>query len=123
MERTTTEQQIALLLRIGAELDIIGDVSVTVNNPSDLIAWANVLTRPTIVAWRASSTGCRYLHVTAHHTLAPVHGIITAVLPADHHRWFWDRLLPGDLTPGTDRTLNHSDLITAWTSEPFDPPT
>lgn len=120
MERTT-EHQIAVLLRTGADIDIIGDVSVTVHNPSDLIAWANVLTRPTIVAWRASSAGCRYLHVTARHTVLPVHGIITAVLLADHHRGFWDLLFPDDLPPGVERTLAYADLITAWTSEPLDP--
>ncbi|MCW2808775.1 MAG: hypothetical protein JWQ93_2730, partial [Marmoricola sp.] len=41
-------RELAILLRISRELDIVGDVSATVDNPSELLAWAAVLTRPDI---------------------------------------------------------------------------
>lgn len=119
LERTTTERQMAVLLRIGAGLDILGDVSITVDYPSDLVAWTNVLTRPAVVAWRATDSGTRFVQVSDHSTRPPVHGIITAVLPADHRRQFWNTLLrQGEPTPGNERKLDRNDLITAWTSEP-----
>ncbi|HEX6403247.1 MAG TPA: hypothetical protein VF003_08855 [Pseudonocardiaceae bacterium] len=36
------------LLRIGVELNIVGDVTVTVDTPSVLLAWAHALPEPTI---------------------------------------------------------------------------
>ena len=121
MERTTIEHQIGLLLRISAEMDIVGDVSVTLANPSDLIAWTSVLTRPVIMGWRASDSGRRYLQATAYHNHSPVHGTITAILPADERRQFWNTVLPEDLTLGSEQRLQHRDLVEAWTEEPPSP--
>ena len=36
-------RELNILIRISRELDIIGDVSATVDNPSELLAWAAVL--------------------------------------------------------------------------------
>jgi len=74
-------RELAILLRISRELDIVGDISATVDNPSEVLAWATILTNPEIVAWRARDSGHRYLQVTANHERAPVRGRVTAVLP------------------------------------------
>ena len=78
-------RELAILLRISRELDIVGDTSATVDNPSELLAWATILTNPAIVAWHAKDSGNRFLQVTADHERAPVRGRVTAVLPGDHH--------------------------------------
>ena len=54
-------RELAILLRISRELDIVGDVTATVDNPSELLAWATILTEPDILAWRAKDSGNRYL--------------------------------------------------------------
>lgn len=116
-------RQLLILLRIGADLDIVGDVTVTVNDPSELLAWANLVPEPAFLAWRATDSGRRYIHVTANHQRTPVHGQITAVLRAEDHRAFWDKLLPGaDLEPGTEQTLIRRDLTRAWNATPITPP-
>ena len=46
-------RELSVLLRISRELDIVGDVTATVDAPAELLAWANILTDPAIVAWRA----------------------------------------------------------------------
>jgi len=53
MYPTKDARELAILLRISRELDIIGDVTATVDNPSELLAWALILSSPHIVAWRA----------------------------------------------------------------------
>lgn len=83
-------RELAILLRISRELDVVGDITATVDNPSELLAWALVLDDPEIVAWRAGDSGHRYLHVTARRSRAPVRGCITAVLHCDHHEEFWN---------------------------------
>lgn len=116
-------RQIAILLRISADLDVVGDVSVTVNNPSELLAWSEVLAHPTTLAWRAGDSGNRYIHVSARHRRSPVRGDITAVLVCERHRRFWEALLPGgDLEPGAERALTHADLEAAWQAMPISPP-
>ena len=50
MYPSTVARQLAILLRISRELDIVGDVSATVDNPSELLAWAAILTDATIAA-------------------------------------------------------------------------
>lgn len=105
------------LLRIGVELDIIGDITVTVDTPSVLLAWAHALPQPTICAWRADDSGTRYVHVSASCHQAPVRGQVTAVLNAERHRSFWSALLPeGDLAPGDEQLLPPSALVTAWST-------
>lgn len=86
---------LSTLLRISRDLDIIGDVTATVDTPSALLAWAHALPEPLICAWRAEDSGHRYVHVSAdcHHT--PLRGQVTAVLNAEHHRSFWSALLQG----------------------------
>ena len=66
MYPTKDARELAILLRISRELDIIGDVTATVDNPSELLAWALILSSPHIVAWRAGDSGHRYLQVSAH---------------------------------------------------------
>ena len=67
-------RELAILLRISRELDIVGDVSATVDAPSELLAWAYILTDATIAAWRAEDSGRRYVQVTAAHRRAPIRG-------------------------------------------------
>ena len=115
-------RELAILLRISRELDIVGDISATVDNPSELLAWANILVRPDIVAWRAKDSGHRYLHVTADHRRAPVRGRITAVLRGDPHLAFWDALGLETMTPGGRTGLTLGALSDAWAAMPLAPP-
>jgi hypothetical protein len=114
-------RELAILLRISRELDIVGDVTATVDNPSELLAWALVLGDPEVVAWRASDSGHRYLHVTARRTRAPVRGCVTAVLPCEQHEEFWDALGLGELDAGDHRRLGGEDLSSAWAVMPICP--
>ena len=108
---------LSTLLRISHDLDIIGDLTATVETPSALLAWAHALPEPIIYAWRAEDSATRYVHVSAtcHH--APLRGQITAVLNAEPHHAFWSALLPQhDLTPGQQQPLPLSTLIAAWST-------
>jgi len=110
-------KQLSTLLRISDELDIVGDVTATVDNPSALLAWAYALPEPTICAWRAEDSGNRYVQVTATCHRSPLHGQVAAVLTADAHRPFWSALLPaGDLTAGEELLLSLSALTAAWST-------
>jgi len=116
-------REIEILLRISRELDVCGDVTATVDNPSELIAWASVLSDPAIVAWRATDSRCRFVQVSADHHRAPVRGRVAAVLTCDQHPAFWDALDLADLTAGgTSRSLTLKDLTTAWEIMPITPP-
>ncbi|MBV9163527.1 MAG: hypothetical protein JO281_18695 [Pseudonocardiales bacterium] len=109
--------ELSTLLRISSELDIVGDVTATVDTPSALLAWAHALPEPTIRAWRAEDSGNRYLQVTATCHRTPLHGQVTAVLPSEDHRPFWSALLPeGDLTVGEEQLLPLSALVAAWST-------
>ena len=116
-------RELGILLRISRELDVVGDVTAIVDNPSELLAWATTLTDPTLVAWRAADSGSRYLHVSATHAREPIHGKVTAVLHCDQHLEFWRELThthdpgPGDRTP-----LTLADLSQAWQAMPLTPP-
>ena len=101
-------RELAILLRISRELDIVGDVSATVDNPSELLAWATILTRPDVAAWRAKDSDHRYLQVTAEHHRAPVRGRVTAVLAGEQHLEFWHALDLDGLEPGGTRCPQHS---------------
>jgi hypothetical protein len=110
-------QQLSTLLRISNGLDIVGDVTATVDSPSTLLAWAYALPAPTICAWRAEDSGNRYVQVTATCHRSPLHGKVAAVLPGDDHLPFWSALLPeGDLAPGAERLLALSALAAAWST-------
>jgi hypothetical protein len=119
---TADSRQLSILLRISRELDVVGDVTATVDQPSDVLAWATVLPEPTIGAWRAEDSGNRYVQVTAPHHRDPIHGRVTAVLPCEAHREFWDELLPKDLEPGQEQVLSLHELGSAWTAMPLRPP-
>jgi hypothetical protein len=107
---------LSTLLRISRDLHIVGDVTVTVDNPSALLAWAHALPEPTICAWRAEDSGNRYVQVSAGCRRAPVRGQVTAVLSGEHHS-FWSALLSdGDLTPGEEQVLPLSTLVAAWST-------
>ena len=43
-------RELAILLRISRQLDICGDITATVDNPSELLAWATILTQHSIRA-------------------------------------------------------------------------
>jgi hypothetical protein len=110
-------QQLSTLLRISNGLDIVGDVTATVDSPSALLAWAYALPAPTICAWRAEDSGNRYVQVAATCSRTPLHGQVAAVLPGDDHRSFWSALLPGgDLAAGEERFLPLSALAAAWST-------
>ena len=115
-------RELAILLRISRELDIVGDVSATVDNPSELLAWATILTDSTIAAWRAQDSGHRYIQVTADHARAPVRGRVTAVLPCEQHTEFWHALALDQVSPGDTRILSIADLTAAWSDMPISPP-
>ena len=123
MTTSPGSRELSSLLRLGQSLDIVGDVSVTVEHPSQLLAWANALNSPSIFAWRGHVSGKRFVHITAVNGTTPVHGRITAALRADEHPGFWRTLLPEeDLEPGEELTLTPQDLATAWERSPLDVP-
>ena len=115
-------RELAILLRISPELDIVGDLTATVDNPSELLGWALALSRPEVLAWRASASGHRYVHVTADRNRPPIRGRITAVLPCDQHQDYWDALGLTGLAPGHRRELNVASLSSAWARMPVSPP-
>lgn len=114
-------RELAILLRISRELDICGDVTATVDNPSELLAWAAILSRPHIRAWRAQDSGHRYLQVTADHQHAPVRGHVAAILDGEHHREFWTQCGLSDLDPGETHELSTAELARAWEAMPITP--
>ena len=108
---------LSTLLRISGDLDIVGDITATVDSPSALLAWAHALPKPIICAWRAEDSGHRYVHVSAACHRAPIHGQVTAVLNADDHHAFWSALLTeDDLTPGQEQLLPLTALVAAWST-------
>lgn len=123
MSPSADERQLAVLLRISQSLDIVGDVSATVDNPSELLAWANVLPDPSIFAWRGHVSGKRFVHVTAVNSTNPIHGRATAALRADRHMAFWKALIAdGDLDPGEEQAVTTQQLVEAWEVMPIDIP-
>lgn len=114
-------RELAILLRISRELDVVGDVTATVDSPSELLAWALVLARPNVLAWRANDSGHCYLNVTAKRNKAPIRGQITAVLDCELHKGFWDALGLDELAPGSRRDLSVDDLSSAWAEMPVSP--
>ena len=123
MTSSADERQLAVLLRISQSLDIVGDVSVTVDNPSELLAWANILSNPSNFAWRGHVSGKRFVHVTAVNGTNPVHGRVTACLRADQTMQFWKALIPnGDLDPGDEHPVTTQQLAEAWEAMPIEIP-
>jgi hypothetical protein len=115
-------REIEVLLRISRELDVCGDLTATVDNPSELIAWASVLSDPAIVAWQASDSRCCFVQVSADHHRAPVRGRIAAVLACDRHPDFWHALDLADLAAARTRSLTIQDLTRAWEAMPVTAP-
>jgi hypothetical protein len=115
-------RELAVLMRISRELDVVGDLTATVDNPSELLAWALALSDPEVLAWRGEDSGHRFLHATAHRHRAPIRGKVTAVLPCNHHREFWDALGLQQLTNGDRRELTVADLSAGWAVMPIAPP-
>ena len=122
MYKSKDARELAILLRISRELDIVGDTSAIVDNPSELLAWAAILDGATIVAWRAQDSGHRYLQVTADHDRAPIRGRVAAVLLCEQHPDFWRALAPDDLGPGETRSLTRDQLSSAWSAMPITSP-
>jgi hypothetical protein len=114
-------RELAILMRISRELDVVGDVTATVDNPSEVLAWALVLSKPAIVAWRADDSGHRYLQVTADRRRAPIRGRVAAVLPCEQHQEFWTALGLDQLANGDRRVLNVDALSSAWAVMPVSP--
>ncbi len=59
MYPSRSARELGVLLRVSRELDVVGDVTAIVGTPSELLAWANTLTEPDLMAWRASDSGGR----------------------------------------------------------------
>jgi hypothetical protein len=114
------ERELAILLRISRELDLCGDVTATVGDPSELLAWATILSEHTVSAWRAQDSGHRFLQVAADHHGAPIRGHVAAVLDSESHREFSACGLDG-LGPGETRRLVLADLARAWELMPISP--
>lgn len=114
-------RELAILLRISRELDVVGDLTATVDNPSEVLAWALVLARPDVVAWRSDDSGHRYLQVTADRSRAPIRGRVTAVLPCEQHPAYWAALGLDDLDNGERKTLTVEALSSAWAVMPVTP--
>lgn len=114
-------RELAILLRISRELDVVGDVTATVDNPSELLAWALALRDPEVLAWRSGDSGHRYLHVTARSIRAPIRGCVTAVLHCEQHEEFWNALGLDQLAVGSHRSLGTEDLSSAWAVMPVGP--
>lgn len=115
-------RELAILLRTSRELDVVGDVTATVDAPSELLAWALILTDPGVLAWRAKDSGHRYLQVTAQRRRPPIRGQITAVLACEQHGEFWEALGLDHLAPGDRHDLSVDDLASAWASMPVTSP-
>ena len=114
-------REISVLLRICRDIDVVGDVTATVDSPSELLAWASVLSDAQIVGWRARDSGHRYLQVTAERRSAPVRGRITAVLPCEQHPEFWRALGLDGLDHPTVTHVSRSALSKAWDDMPVTP--
>jgi hypothetical protein len=115
-------RELSVLLKISREIDIVGDVTATVDSPSELLAWAAILSGVDIVAWRAKDSGHRYLQVIADRRSAPVRGRVSAVLPCEQHREFWSASGLEALEPGAVQHLGTSALSKAWSAMPIAPP-
>jgi hypothetical protein len=123
MYPSRSASELGILLRISRELDVVGDVTAIVDNPSELLAWATTLTDPAPLAWRASDSGGRYVQVSATHDREPIRGQITAVLHCDHHMEFWNELTEArDLESGDKAPLTLAHLAHAWEVMPITPP-
>lgn len=122
MYRSSHARELDTLLRLSRELDIVGDVTATVDNPSELIAWAASLANPSVVAWRAKDSGFRYIQVSADHPRAPIRGCIAAVLSCEAHPEFWNALGLGPIKHGAMRGLSLVDLRAAWSVMPIASP-
>ena len=117
-------RELSILLRISRDIDVVGDVTAIVDNPSELLAWATTLIDPTLVAWRAADSGNRYLQVSASHAREPIRGRVTAVLHCDQHLEFWHELSgTHDLKAGDRTPLVTADLSRAWQAMPLTPST
>lgn len=123
MSPHSAARELGLLLRMSQEIDVVGDVTAIVANPSELIAWATTLSDPTIVAWQAEDSGRRYVQVSATHQRVPVRGHVAAVLHCEQHPEFWDGLTAGrDFGTGRQVALARRDLTDAWAAMPVAPP-
>ena len=107
--RRRSARELAILLRISRELDIVGDVSAAVEDPPAARLGSNP-DPPTIAAWRGQDSGHRYLQVTAVHHRPPVHGRVTAVLPCEQHSAFWQGTRPRPDKPGETRSLTAANF-------------
>jgi len=117
-------RELGVLLRLSQEIDVVGDVTAIVSNPSELLAWSSTLADPKVVAWQATDSGRRYVQVTAAHQHAPIRGRVTAVLHCEHHPEFWHELTAEhDATAGRQVSLTIKDLARAWDVMPVAPPT
>jgi hypothetical protein len=115
------KRELALLVRMAREFDVVGDVTVTVDNPSELLAWAVTLKEPRVVAWRADASGCRFVQVSATRDQAPIRGHVAAVLKCrEEHDRFWRALGLADLACGDQRDLSSHALTDAWADLPTD---
>jgi hypothetical protein len=122
MYRSSHARELDTLLRLSRELDIVGDVTARVDNPSELIAWAASLNNPSVVAWRAKDSGFRYVQVSADHPRAPVRGRIAAVLSCEAHPEFWKALGLGPIKHGATSGLSLAELRAAWSVMPIASP-
>lgn len=114
MYPTAAAREVMLLLRISPEIDVVGDVTATVEEPSGLLAWAVVLKECEALAWRSEDSGRCYLQVAAHHAKSPIRGRVTAVLAGDRHPAYWTALGLDDLLPGERRELEVEALSAVW---------
>lgn len=102
------------LLKFASTLDIVGDVSVAVDETYDVTAWVRALPSPVVWVWRERDSGARYVQVSARHRFSPVRGVITVWWSCDGVHPFWVALLGGnDLEPGEERELTSCEVLSA----------
>ncbi len=114
MSDKTRRDAMVTLVQRALTIDIVGDVTSTVDTSEDLVAWTNLLIRPVILAWRSFDDGHRYLQVQAPHPGPPVNGHVIIQMPCEAHSPFWSALVCEELPPGTERELDRHTMLSAW---------
>lgn len=114
MSDATTHKSLSRLLQHSLSLDIVGDATVAVRRPGELIEWTDLLAHPLIVAWRCADTGSRFVDAYARQASPPINGHVTIHFLCEDHLEFWAALVTGDLALGVEREIDRRALRSAY---------